>query len=165
MSTASKFTEELFTEICRRVSEGETLASICRDAHMPHRSVVYDWLQADGKLAKRMDLARDLGADEIAEQCLRIADTPVAGISEKLERVAKPKDGENAPDEFEEVVTERRREDMLGHRKLQIETRLKLLAKWHPKRYGDKLDVDLNAKVRGSVSYRANLPPRRKPSE
>jgi hypothetical protein len=30
---------------------------------------------------------------------------------------------------------------MLGHRKLQIETRLKLLAKWDPKRYGDKLSL------------------------
>ena len=28
---------------------------------------------------------------------------------------------------------------MLGHRKLQVETRLKLLAKWDPKRYGEKL--------------------------
>jgi len=32
-----------------------------------------------------------------------------------------------------------REEDMLGHRKLQIETRLKLLAKWNPKKYGEKL--------------------------
>jgi hypothetical protein len=28
---------------------------------------------------------------------------------------------------------------MLGHRKLQIETRLKMLAKFNPKRYGDKV--------------------------
>ena len=32
-------------------------------------------------------------------------------------------------------------EDMLGHRKLQIETRLKLLAKWNPQKYGDKVQV------------------------
>jgi hypothetical protein len=32
------------------------------------------------------------------------------------------------------TVTE---EDMLGHRKLQIETRLKLLAKFNPKKYGE----------------------------
>jgi hypothetical protein len=30
------------------------------------------------------------------------------------------------------------RQDMLGHRKLLIETRLKLLAKWNPKKYGDR---------------------------
>jgi hypothetical protein len=34
-----------------------------------------------------------------------------------------------------------RTEDMLGHRKLQIETRLKLLAKWNPKKYGDRVAV------------------------
>jgi hypothetical protein len=28
---------------------------------------------------------------------------------------------------------------MLGHRKLQIETRLKLLACWNPKKYGTKV--------------------------
>mgnify|MGYP003348157682 FL=1 len=27
---------------------------------------------------------------------------------------------------------------MLGHRKLQIETRFKLLSKWNPKKYGDR---------------------------
>jgi hypothetical protein len=32
-------------------------------------------------------------------------------------------------------------EDMLGHRKLQIETRLKLLAKWNPKKYGDRVQL------------------------
>jgi hypothetical protein len=32
-------------------------------------------------------------------------------------------------------------EDMLGHRKLRIETRLKLLAKFHPTKYGDKLGL------------------------
>ena len=28
---------------------------------------------------------------------------------------------------------------MIEHRKLRIDTRLKLLAKWNPKKYGDKL--------------------------
>jgi hypothetical protein len=33
------------------------------------------------------------------------------------------------------TVTE---EDLTQHRRLQIETRLKLLAKWNPRKYGDK---------------------------
>ena len=33
---------------------------------------------------------------------------------------------------------------MLGHRKLQIETRLKLLAKWSPKKYGEKIQQELS---------------------
>jgi len=43
--------------------------------------------------------------------------------------------------------------EMLGHRKLQIETRLKLLAKWDPKRYGDLQKVEHS----GSVDVAATL--------
>ncbi|EFX61321.1 hypothetical protein DAPPUDRAFT_340134 [Daphnia pulex] len=57
------------------------------------------------------------------EDCLRIADTPAIG--------------EIITDDGEKVTV--KREDMLGHRKLQIETRLKMLAKFNPKRYGDKI--------------------------
>ena len=45
---------------------------------------------------------------------LEIADTPVEGSRTKT------------TDKGNEVTTE----DMLGHRRLQVETRLKLLAKW-----------------------------------
>ena len=31
---------------------------------------------------------------------------------------------------------------MLGHRKLRIDTRLKLLAKWNPKKWGDRMALD-----------------------
>jgi len=47
-------------------------------------------------------------------------------------------------------------EDMLGHRKLQIETRLKLLAKWNPKKYGDRVtmagDAENPLQVKADVS-------------
>jgi hypothetical protein len=45
---------------------------------------------------------------------------------------------------------------MLGHRKLQIETRLKLLAKWNPKKYGDRVqlagDADSPLKVEADLT-------------
>jgi hypothetical protein len=44
---------------------------------------------------------------------------------------------------------------MLGHRKMQIETRLKLLACWNPKKYGNKValggDADNPIKVEAEV--------------
>lgn len=40
-------------------------------------------------------------------------------------------------------------EDMLGHRRLQIESRLKLLAKWDPKRYGEKSEQSGNQERSG----------------
>ena len=53
------------------------------------------------------------------------------------------------------TVTE---EDMLGHRRLQIETRLKLLAKFHPTKYGDKaLQIELNDPTKTNQEAKAVL--------
>lgn len=120
--------------ICARLSTGEPMAVICRDLGLPVRTV-NDWRKADAEVAAQFDEARDLGFDAIARECLLIADTPQLGVIEKLELV-NAKNGRTKM-----VVTERRNEDMLGHRKLQIETRLKLLAKWDSRRYGDKVQL------------------------
>jgi len=123
MGRPSKYTPELAAEICERLSNGEPLRQICRDEHMPAWTAVYAWSAKDAELSERIARAREMGFDAIAEETLLIADTPKWGTKETV-----GKDGS--------TVT---REDMLGHRKLQIETRLKLLAKWDPKRYGDRI--------------------------
>jgi len=125
MSQPSLYTPELATEICERIATGETLRAICREAHMPSWVTVYAWRKANPEFAARLAAARDLGADAIAEQALEIADTTKIG-----ERTEESDDG------FKTV-----REDMLGHRKLQIETRLKLLAVWFPRKYGQRIDM------------------------
>lgn len=117
-------TAEIKDEICRRISDGETLRSICREEDKPTWVTIYRWLDLDPEFKLRFAHARDLGFDAIAEEALEIADTPMEGV--KTEHSA--------------MGTKEVREDMLGHRKLQIETRLKLLAKWSPKKYGERVD-------------------------
>ena len=128
MARPSKRSPQVEDEICRRISEGETLLAICRDEGMPPPRSVYDWIAQDKAFAARFARAREVGADAIAEQALAIADTPEIG-----EEVEESESGMKV-----------RRSDMLGHRKLQVETRLKLLAKWFPKKYGDRQEIDLN---------------------
>lgn len=106
------------------LSMGKTLSDFCREPGRPTPTVIYEKLRKDELLAARIARARDLGYDAIADECFRIADTQVLG-----RRTKRSDDGL-------EVVEE----DMLGHRKLQIDTRLKLLAKWNPKKYGDKVE-------------------------
>jgi hypothetical protein len=127
---ASKYTPELAAEICERLSNGEPLRQICRDPHMPAWQKIYEWMTKDDAageagtgLSGAIARARQAGYDAIAEECLTIANTPLVG--------------EIITDDGEKLTI--RKEDMLGHRKLQIETRLKLLAKWDPKRYGDRV--------------------------
>ena len=129
------YSDALADEICERLSNGEPLRAICRDTHMPTWSAVYRWVNADKDFALRVSNARELGADAIAEDILSIADTPQMG------------------EETEESETgmKVKRADMLGHRKLQIETRLKLLAKWCPKKYGDRTAMELTGADGGPV--------------
>ena len=128
MARPSKRSPQVEDEICRRLSEGETLRAICRDEGMPSWQRIYEWVASDESFAGRIARARELGADAIAEQAMSIADTPVIG-----EEVEESENGIKV-----------KRADMLGHRKLQVETRLKLLAKWFPTKYGDKQEIDLN---------------------
>lgn len=120
----STFTQEKANEIVQRVSTGEPLAQVCRDMKIG-LTTWYDWVKARPELSESIARAREAGYDMIAAEALRIADTPVEG-----EEVEQDADGK---------VVKTKKGDMLGHRKLQIETRLKLLAKWDPKRYGEKL--------------------------
>ena len=109
---------DIITEICERLAKGETLRAICRDDGMPHFTTVYDWIDGDPETALRFERARARGADAIAEEALAIMDQP------------PPMTDTGATDS--------------GHvawAKARVETRLKLLAKWHPKRYGDKLEL------------------------
>lgn len=104
------------------------MASICRDEHMPAVQTVSDWALADPKLAGSIARARLDGFDALAAECLDIANTPLEGTET----------------EESEAGTKIKRGDMLGHRKLQIETRLKLLAKWDPKRYGERIQNEIS---------------------
>jgi hypothetical protein len=124
MAKPTLYTPEIAASILARLSDGEPLASICRDKGMPKVRTVSDWKKAHPSFSADFASARDEGYDALAAECLDIADTPIEGE----ETVTKADGG-----------IEVRKGDMLGHRKLQIETRLKLLAKWDPRRYGDKV--------------------------
>lgn len=131
MGRPTLFNEELLDEIVERLAGGEPMAQICRDPGMPTARTVRNWMEQRGDhVFAAIAGAREDGEDWLAAECLLIANTPQPGVIEKQELDKKGK----------LVVTERRTEDMLGHRKLQIETRLKLLAKWNPKKYGDKIE-------------------------
>lgn len=142
MSKPSTYTEEVAAKICERIAQGKTLRAICRGdtdvegvdspGWCPHFTTVYDWLNQNEDFALRFARARDIGADAIAQETLDIADTPVEG---RIETDKVDRDG--AP------YTEVRRADMIEHRKLQIDTRLKLLSKWNPKKYGESSRLDI----------------------
>ena len=121
-------TPEIDEKIVEGLRKGIPLTVICREDGMPEPRTVYDWRDADGAFATAIARARDEGEDVIAWECMSIADTPLEG-----QEVEKDHKG---------AVIKTKTGDMLGHRKLQIETRLKLLSKFNPKRWGDRQQLE-----------------------
>lgn len=129
----TEYTEELADHICTNLAYGTPLAEICRSLEIG-RTTVYDWQRANPSFAARIARAREIGFDAIAEDCLAIADAPNATTS--------PTTGEV---EVRDPARDR----------LRVETRLKLLAKWDPKRYGDKVTAEHTGPNGGPIQYAA----------
>jgi hypothetical protein len=128
MGRPSKYTKAIIEEICERLSKGEPLAAICRDEHMPDQSTVWDWSKEREDVSQAIARAREAGEEQIAIDCLHIADD-----NGKDKRIVA--EGVQTTDT-----------DVIQRAKLRIDTRLKLLAKWNPKKWGDKVDVTTDGK-------------------
>lgn len=122
MPRPSKRTPEVEETILSRLRQGEPLASICRDNDdLPHPSAWRDWCDADETLAIAYGRAREEGEDAIAAMALEIID------------------GE--PEYYTTETGSRIDPGSVALMKLRHEGRLKLLAKWNPKRWGEKVDL------------------------
>lgn len=136
MGRPSSYNLETAAAICEHLAAGESLRAICDMDGMPHRATVHEWIAANlngfGDMYAR---AKEIGLDNLAEETLAIADTPM--------------EGEETEDDGERVKV--KRGDMLGHRKLQVDTRKWLLSKLAPKKYGDRTGIELTGADGGPV--------------
>jgi len=120
-------TPELENTIIEGLSEGIPLRELARTYGFG-KSSFYVWLEEDEAFAGRIARARDIGFDAIAEETLEIADD---GTNDWITRHRD--DGST-----DDVVNS----EHIQRSRLRVDTRLKLLAKWAPKKYGEKLDLN-----------------------
>ncbi len=121
------FSDELATEICTQLAEGNSLRSICEKPEMPNIGTVLRWV-LDGKheeFSKQYEMARDIQADVWADEIIHISNTPQKGVKTKTTSDGKVETQEG---------------DMTEHRKLQIDARKWIAARLKPKKYGDKIE-------------------------
>ena len=139
MARPSKYTEELIEEIWVRLTEVEPMATTRRDEHMPEPMTVSRWANDRPEVLLAIAHAREAGEEVIAADCLNIAD-------------------DNGKDiRYLEDGTEVTNGDVVQRAKLRIDTRLKLLAKWNPKKWGDKVDMTTGGEKIPQVII--NVPP------
>jgi|SRR5215207_9350736 len=72
----SGFADPIADEICTRLIEGETLRAICRDERMPSLSMVFRWIAAHPAFREQYVRARELQAENWADEIVEIADSP-----------------------------------------------------------------------------------------
>ena len=131
MGRHTTFTQELADEICERSAEGEPLREICRDDHMPAWRTVYCWREQFPEFDTAIARARNIGEEALLEDTLPIADD---GRNDWIERENK-RTGKTFVALNDEAI---------ARSKLRIETRLKLLAKWNPKRWGERISQEIS---------------------
>ena len=117
--------------ICDQLSEGVSLREICRGKGMPAWRTVYDWMAADEAFTAAIARARDIGYDAIAEQSYELVD----------QEPERGPDGKIDP-------------SWVSHIKLRVDHRMKLLAKWSPKKYGDKTTTEHTGADGGPIQAR-----------
>lgn len=121
--------EAIIEKVITGLQDGIPLAEMCREEGMPDRATIWRWAENDEELSQRIARARRIGFDVIAEEALEIADD---GSNDWMRRQGRD-DDDDAPWALNGEHVQRS--------KLRIETRLKLLAKWDPKRYGEALQL------------------------
>lgn len=133
--TSREHEEATLAEMAQVVTDGgaekgDPLRALCVTWDIPYGRFVA-WLVEEPERMERYQAALRVRADGLLHAALQVALTPQAGDSVK-----------SGPDG--DVTTT---EDMLGHRKLVVDTSLKVAAKWDARRFGDSTRVELGVKT------------------
>lgn len=123
-----RHSEDVAAAIFQRMTEGESLRSICRAPDMPAFSSVMRWILEKPDFAAGYQIAQDVRAQNLADEIVHIADTTAPG-----ERIKVFADGST-----ETVIC-----DQVERSKLRIHAREWTLARLAPKRYGNRVLTEI----------------------
>ena len=113
------YTDDIGNEIVTRLANGQSLHSICKLEHMPHVSTIYDWMGRNPVFAECYGRARESAAHTLFDQMIDIAD-------------------DTANDMLEDGTPNHA---AIARAKLQIDTRARVVAKLHPRVYGERVEA------------------------
>lgn len=119
----TKYSEELASEICVRLSNGEPLRQICMEEGMPAQSSVYVWLTRFPAFTEMYARAREEQADTLADEIVAIAD--------EMPMETTDKDGNTR---FDSAYIQWQRS--------RVDARKWVAAKLKPRKYGDRVALE-----------------------
>lgn len=138
----TKYTNKLADLICARLSEGESLRTVCKSENMPCKATVFKWLRLYPSFVDQYARAKEESADALTDEMLDIADDAQNDYMERL--------GEDGQPEGYQINGEH-----IQRSRLRIETRKWLAVKLKPKKYGDKVEQEHSGELKIKVVRKA----------
>ncbi len=131
MGRPTGYTKKIADLICERLSEGESLRSICISEDMPNKATVFRWLNLHADFNDQYARAREEQAESLADEIISIADEASSPLL--VEGIPLQDKNGNLI-----MVTD---QASVAHAKLRTEARKWVASKLKPKKYGDKLEL------------------------
>lgn len=123
--------ESIFNDILDEITEGRALTNILKDPGMFSPNSFFKYIQENDDKRELYARACEVRHELLFDRMLNIAEVPEEGDETTLDHNGI------------KIVTK----DMLGHRRLKIDTIKWQLGKLNPKKYGDKLDLSSESKI------------------
>ncbi len=143
----SNYSNELADLICERMIQGRSIRKISEMEDMPCEDTIYAWLAKHDYFSEKYRAAVEHRTNKFMEECVDLADNMPDGImfigldGRLYERI-----------EVLQLTVRERAEaglspiglttELIGKRKLQIETRMKASAQMNPRKYGPKTIIE-----------------------
>ena len=125
MAQVSTYNQNDGDTICAALAEGHSLLSICKSMGIKYPTAC-NWERDVPEHAVNSTRAREIGCHALAAQCLAIADDDT-------------RDWDHVKDDEGRVIDIKVNGEHVQRSKLKIDTRMRLIGKWLPKIYGDKV--------------------------
>lgn len=135
MGRPTDFNQDLAISICEQLSEGISLNLICKQDGMPSRATALRWMAENTAFRDLAARAREAYADVVFDEAIDIADDGSRDEVEIMDANGEPT-GRFRVDH-----------DVIQRARLRVETRLRIASKLAPKKYGEKMQVDMTANV------------------
>lgn len=150
--------DEIVAHVLVNVAAGRAVTTILKeDEGLCAETTFWRWYFNDDELREKLARARENGVEARLEQAVHMAMTPMMGEIVTYERDPElQKDIEDGQeptsqggDPYEGMICKVKKEDMLGHRRLVVDTLIKSAQMLKPKTYGPRLDLTSDNKPIG----------------
>lgn len=127
------YTPELGAKVCECLASGKSLLATCRELGISYEQA-RSWERLEPEHATNSARAREVGCHALADECLEIAD-------------------ESSSDYMQRGDVEVTNNEAIQRSRLRIDTRMRLIGKWLPNIYGEKVAVggDPDAPIKHTI--------------